>query len=92
MRTIAQAMRHGLTNDEIHGVTKFDPWFLDRIREIVEAEEQVRQNGLPTATADMRRLKMMGFTDARLAKLTGLPKRMCANRVMAWCHSRIQTH
>ncbi len=71
MRTIAQAMRHGLTNDEIHGVTKFDPWFLDRIREIVEAEEQVRQNGLPTATADMRRLKMMGFTDARLAKLTG---------------------
>ena len=71
MRTIAQAMRHGLTNDEIHGVTKFDPWFLDRIREIVEAEEQVRQNGLPTASADMRRLKMMGFTDARLAKLTG---------------------
>ena len=71
MRTIAQAMRHGLSNDEIHGVTKFDPWFLDRIREIVEAEEQVRQNGLPTATADMRRLKMMGFTDARLAKLTG---------------------
>ncbi|REJ74333.1 MAG: carbamoyl-phosphate synthase large subunit [Proteobacteria bacterium] len=71
MRTIAQAMRHGLTNDEIHGVTKFDPWFLDRIREIVEAEEQVRQNGLPTTTADMRRLKMMGFTDARLAKLTG---------------------
>jgi carbamoyl-phosphate synthase large subunit len=71
MRTIAQAMRHGLTNDEIHGVTKFDPWFLDRIREIVEAEEQVRQNGLPTASTDMRRLKMMGFTDARLAKLTG---------------------
>jgi carbamoyl-phosphate synthase large subunit len=71
MRTIAQAMRHGLTNDEIYGVTKFDPWFLDRIREIVEAEEQVRQNGLPTVTADMRRLKMMGFTDARLAKLTG---------------------
>ena len=40
MRTIAQAMRHGLTNEEIHGVTKFDPGS-DRIREIVEAEEQV---------------------------------------------------
>ena len=71
MRTIAQAMRYGLSNDDIYGVTKFDPWFLDRIREIIEAEEQVRQNGLPTATADMRRLKMMGFTDARLANLTG---------------------
>ena len=71
MRTIAQAMRYGLSNDDIYGVTKFDPWFLDRIREIIEAEEQVRQNGLPTATADMRRLKMMGFADARLANLTG---------------------
>ena len=71
MRTIAQAMRHGLTNDEIYAVTKFDPWFLDRIREIVDTEARVRENGLPTSMGDMRRLKMMGFTDARLAMLTG---------------------
>lgn len=71
MRTIAQAMRHGLTNDEIYAVTKFDPWFLDRIREIVDTEARVRENGLPTSVGDMRRLKMMGFTDARLAMLTG---------------------
>ena len=71
MRTIAQAMRHGLTNDEIYAVTKFDPWFLDRIREIVDTEARVRENGLPTSMGDMRRLKMMGFTDARLAILTG---------------------
>ena len=71
MRTIAQAMRHGLTNDEIYSVTKFDPWFLDRIREIVDTEARVRENGLPTSVGDMRRLKMMGFTDARLAMLTG---------------------
>ncbi|WP_353533318.1 carbamoyl-phosphate synthase large subunit [Cognatishimia sp. WU-CL00825] len=71
MRTIAQAMRHGLTNEEIHNVTMFDPWFLDRIREIVEAEEGVRKNGLPVTEDALRRLKMMGFTDARLAILTG---------------------
>ncbi len=71
MRTIAQAMRHGLTNDEIQATTKFDPWFLDRIREIVEAEEDVRANGLPTDAEGLRGLKMMGFSDARLAKLTG---------------------
>ena len=71
MRTIAQAMRHGLTNDEIYAVTKFDPWFLDRIREIVDTEARVRENGLLTSMGDMRRLKMMGFTDARLAMLTG---------------------
>ncbi|RFP91006.1 carbamoyl-phosphate synthase large subunit [Rhodobacteraceae bacterium 63075] len=70
LRTIAQAMRHGLGNDEIQGVTMFDPWFLERIREIVEAEEAVRQEGLPTDEQGLRKLKMMGFTDARLATLT----------------------
>ena len=71
MRTIAQAMRHGLTNDEIHNTTMFDPWFLDRIREIIDAEEQVRTAGLPNDEQGLRGLKMLGFTDARLAKLTG---------------------
>ena len=71
MRTIAQAMRHGLTDDEIYGVTMFDPWFLARIREIVETEEDVRKNGLPLTEEGIRHLKMMGFTDARLGNLTG---------------------
>ncbi len=71
IRVIAQAMRHGLPDDDIHAVTKFDPWFLARIREIVEAEEDVRRTGLPVTEHGLRRLKMMGFTDARLAALTG---------------------
>ena len=71
MRKIAQAMRHGLSNDEIHAVTMFDPWFLARIREIVETEDEVRKTGLPVTEDGLRRLKMMGFTDARLARLTG---------------------
>ncbi|MGH1412733.1 MAG: carbamoyl-phosphate synthase large subunit [Pelagimonas sp.] len=75
MRTIAQAMRHGLTNDEIQNVTAFDPWFLDRIREIVDAEEQVKTNGLPSDEAGLRELKMLGFSDARLAKLTGFSEK-----------------
>jgi carbamoyl-phosphate synthase large subunit len=71
IRVIAQAMREGLSDDEIKGVTDFDPWFLARIREIVDAEAQVRHDGLPLSQDGMRALKMMGFTDARLAKLTG---------------------
>ena len=71
MRTIAQAMRHGLSDDEIFGVTQFDPWFLARIREIVEAEDRVRHDGLPVTEEGLRELKMMGFSDARLAILTG---------------------
>jgi len=71
LRVIAQAMRHGLSDDDIFHVTKFDPWFLARIREIVEAETQLKKDGLPVTEDGMRRLKMMGFTDARLATLTG---------------------
>ena len=70
LRTIAQAMRHGLSDDDIHAVTKFDPWFLARIREIIDAEQEVQSSGLPTQKDAMRSLKMLGFTDARLAKLT----------------------
>ena len=71
LRVIAQAMRHGLTNDEIQGATAFDPWFLARIREIIDAEEAIRHDGLPTNAEALRKLKMLGFTDARLATLTG---------------------
>ena len=39
---IAQAYRHGLTTAEIHAACRYDSWFLERIREIVEAEERVR--------------------------------------------------
>ncbi|QIR86110.1 carbamoyl-phosphate synthase large subunit [Paracoccus sp. AK26] len=70
IRIIAEAMRFGMSNDEIQRVTSFDPWFLARIREIVDAEHEVRHQGLPTDPEGLRRLKMMGFTDARLAHLT----------------------
>ena len=82
MRTIAQAMRHGLSDDEIHGVTMFDPWFLARIREIVKAEDKVREMGLPQDAEGMRSLKMLGFSDARLAHLTnGIERNIRIKRI-----------
>jgi carbamoyl-phosphate synthase large subunit len=71
LRVIAQAMRHGLSDDDIAAVTRFDPWFLARIRQIVDTEDRVRRDGLPMTENGIRALKMMGFTDARLARLTG---------------------
>ncbi|MDX5985403.1 carbamoyl-phosphate synthase large subunit [Sphingomonas echinoides] len=65
----AQALREGFTVAEIHALAKFDPWFLERIAEIVAAEEEVCRNGLPIDAAGMRRLKSMGFSDKRLAYL-----------------------
>nr|MDJ1008947.1 carbamoyl-phosphate synthase large subunit [Paracoccaceae bacterium] len=71
LRIIAQAMRHGLSDDDIGAVTAFDPWFLARIREIVDTEAAIRRDGLPVTEGALRALKSMGFTDARLATLTG---------------------
>jgi carbamoyl-phosphate synthase large subunit len=65
----AQAMRYGMPLDKIHDASKFDPWFLERIKNIVDTEEVVRANGLPTDSQGMMRLKKMGFSDERLAEL-----------------------
>ena len=65
----AQALREGLTVAEIHNIAKFDPWFLERLKEIVEAENEVLEHGLPRDADGMRRLKALGFSDKRLAWL-----------------------
>jgi len=66
----AQALRAGLTQEEIHAITKFDPWFLAQLKMIVDAEAAIRANGLPTNTQDFLRVKKMGFSDKRLGQLT----------------------
>lgn len=69
---VAQAMRLGLSDEQIHAACKIDPWFLAEIRGIVEMEQKVRRLGLPETAGQFRRLKAMGFSDARLAALAGL--------------------
>ena len=64
-------MRHGISDDTIYEACRIDPWFLAEIRGIVEMEAQVKAKGLPTSAGALRRLKSMGFSDARLAKLPG---------------------
>jgi carbamoyl-phosphate synthase large subunit len=77
---IAQAYRHGLTTAEIHAACRFEFWFLDRIREIVEIEERIRRDGLPHDRTAFLRLKQMGFSDARLGKLAGLDEEVVSAR------------
>jgi carbamoyl-phosphate synthase large subunit len=69
---VAEALRRGLSVEEICAASHYDPWFVREIAEIVEAEAQVRTGGLPTDADGMRALKAMGFSDQRLAKLSGL--------------------
>src|SRR5437763_4001526 len=64
----AEALRQGFTVERINEIAGFDPWFLKRLQEIIEAEEYVRIKGLPSDAAGMRRLKSMGSSDGRLAQ------------------------
>ncbi|MBV8908998.1 MAG: carbamoyl-phosphate synthase large subunit, partial [Sphingomonas sp.] len=66
----AEALRQGFTVERINEIAGFEPWFLKRLAEIVEAEEEVRIKGLPSDARGMRRLKAMGFSDSRLAQLS----------------------
>ncbi|MCB1506590.1 MAG: carbamoyl-phosphate synthase large subunit [Hyphomicrobiaceae bacterium] len=66
---VAQVMRLGVDHEQIHAYCKIDPWFLSRIQEVIDAEARVIAHGLPADTANLRSLKAMGFSDARLAKL-----------------------
>ena len=69
---IAQAFRHGMSVEEVAGVCHFDPWFLRQVQALVAAEDEVRRAGLPQERLELLRLKKLGFSDARLAELTGL--------------------
>ena len=69
---VAQAMRLGFSDQDIHASCKIDPWFLGEIRGLIEAEAEIRAKGLPAKAGAFRRLKAMGFSDARLGKLTGI--------------------
>ncbi len=77
---IAQAMRLGLPRDVVQAACRFDPWFLDQIAELVETEQSLARDGLPTGTRDWLKLKKMGFSDARLAELTGMAETAVAAR------------
>ncbi|WP_028639500.1 carbamoyl-phosphate synthase large subunit [Novosphingobium acidiphilum] len=80
---IGQAFREGFSVEDVHAVTKYEPWFLRQIAEIIAEEATVVANGLPRDAAGLRRLKAMGFSDSRLAKLAVRSVAMAGNANMA---------
>ena len=75
LRLIAQAMREGLSNSEIHDITMYDPWFLSQIKEIVDTERNIKKDGLKFEKSSILSLKMAGFSDRRLSILSGQPEK-----------------
>ena len=69
---VGEAFRHGLSIENVHNLTKIDPWFLERIKNIIDTELTIQENGLPDDAAGWTQLKSMGFADVKLAELTDL--------------------
>jgi carbamoyl-phosphate synthase large subunit len=75
LRVIAQAFRHGLSVEEINAACAYEPWFLRQIETIVSEEAKIGALGLPKTAHAFRALKALGFSDKRLAQLTGQPEK-----------------
>ena len=74
---VADALRLGISVDELHRMTAIDPWFLVQIEDLVREEEAVRGQPMVALDADwLRRLKRKGFSDRRLARLLGVSEEM----------------
>ncbi|MGN6550290.1 MAG: carbamoyl-phosphate synthase large subunit [Pararhizobium sp.] len=78
LRMVAQALRLGMSPEEVHEGCRIDPWFIAQLKAIVDMEARVRANGLPGDATNLRMLKGMGFSDARLAGLIGKTEREVA--------------
>ena len=72
---VAEAFRLGIDLEEIYRRTKIDRWFLRQIAQIVEKEKLIRKNGIPEKKEELFEYKMAGFSDARLAELSGNSER-----------------
>lgn len=72
---IAQALRLGFDVEQVHSSCRVDPWFLNQIKEIIDQEARVKAHGLPKTQSQLRALKAMGFSDARLATLAGITEK-----------------
>ncbi|MGH7837981.1 MAG: carbamoyl-phosphate synthase large subunit, partial [Candidatus Binataceae bacterium] len=75
---LADALRLGVTPAEVHRLTRIDPWFINAIADIVDAESRISAEALGPEL--LREAKAMGFSDRRIGELTGLSETAVARR------------
>jgi len=80
---IAQALRSGMTINEVHAITKWDKWFLERMANIIAHEKAVQEDGVPQNEAGLRQLKSLGFSDKRISQLAQCDEQEVSNARLA---------
>lgn len=66
----AHALRQGMSEQDIHDLAGFDPWFIEQLNQLIIAEKLIQKSGVPSNENAMRQIKKMGFSDARIGELT----------------------
>ena len=72
---IAQALREGISAQEINEICSYDMWFIEQLESAILVENKIKKDGLPKNYEDFLNLKRMGFSDKRLAKLSGISEK-----------------
>ncbi|MAH02927.1 MAG: carbamoyl phosphate synthase large subunit, partial [Candidatus Pelagibacter sp.] len=80
---IAEAIRKKIKLTKIYKLSKIDPWFLEQIKEIIEAEKQIAKKGLPKNFIEFNRIKSIGFSDKKLSQLSGLEEKIVRRKRLA---------
>ena len=74
---ISKAMHKGYTVDQIHELTKIDKWFLEKLKHIIDIDEQLKTVNANTLDKELlRTAKVYGFTDFQVARAIGLEGEM----------------
>ena len=76
---ISKAMHKGYTVDQIHDLTKIDRWFLNKLKHIIDIDEELKRKNINTLDKELlRTAKVYGFTDFQIARAVGLEEE-CQN-------------
>ena len=84
---VAEALRQGISEKEIHDITKIDLWFIDKIKHLVEVEKELQNKELSGEL--LKKAKRLEFPNQVIAKLTGKTsdevKNMCQEIKLTQC-------
>ena len=80
---VAEAIRKKINLKKIQKLSGIDPWFLEQIKEIIEAENQIKKKGIPKEFNEFNRLKSIGFSDKKIAQLSKTNEKIIRSRRVA---------
>jgi len=80
---VAEAIRKKIDLRKIYKLSRIDPWFLEQIKEIVDAENEIKKKGMPKKFNEFNKLKSIGFSDKKIAELSNTNEKLVRSKRVA---------